>query len=206
MELTEKAAALGVDACLLVVPYYNKPTQEGLYQHFKYIAERVDIPQILYNVPGRTALDMHNDTVVRLSEIDNITGIKDATADVPRVKDFLARCGSEFVLYSGDDATTLDFIKMGGHGCISVTANVAPAKMHQMCVAALEGNIDLAEKLNSELDGLHKQLFVESNPIPAKWAVEKLGLISGGIRLPLTRFSTPLHTQLEHAMQQAGVL
>ncbi len=206
MELTEKAAALGVEACLLVVPYYNKPTQEGLYQHFKYIAERVDIPQILYNVPGRTALDMHNDTVVRLSEVDNIVGIKDATADVPRVKDFLARCGNDFVLYSGDDATTLDFIKMGGHGCISVTANVAPAKMHQMCVAALEGNMELAEKLNDELDGLHKELFAESNPIPAKWAVEKLGLISGGIRLPLTPFSAPLHGQLEQAMQRAGVL
>jgi len=206
MELTEKAAALGVDACLLVVPYYNKPTQEGLYQHFKYIAERVEIPQILYNVPGRTALDMHNDTVVRLSKVDNIIGIKDATADVPRVKDFLARCGDDFVLYSGDDATTLDFIKMGGHGCISVTANVAPAKMHQMCVAALEGDMDLAEKLNKELDGLHKELFSESNPIPAKWAVEKLGLISGGIRLPLTRFSSPLHAQLEQAMQRAGVL
>ncbi len=206
MELTEKAAALGVDACLLVVPYYNKPTQEGLYQHFRYIAERVNVPQILYNVPGRTALDMQNDTVVRLSEVDNIIGIKDASADVPRVKDFLARCGSDFVLYSGDDATTLEFIKAGGHGCISVTANVAPAKMHEMCMAALEGNFELAEKLNNELDGLHKELFVESNPIPAKWAVAKLGLIPEGIRLPLTRFSEPYHAQLEQAMHRAGVL
>lgn len=206
MELTEKAAALGVDACLLVVPYYNKPTQEGLYQHFRFIAERVNVPQILYNVPGRTSLDMHNDTVVRLSEIENIIGIKDATADVPRVTDFLARCSSGFVLYSGDDATTLEFIKAGGHGCISVTANVAPAKMHQMCTAALEGDLALAEKLNEELDGLHSELFAESNPIPAKWAVAKLGLIPNGIRLPLTWFSEPYHTQLEQAMQRAGVL
>ncbi|MBX2869398.1 MAG: 4-hydroxy-tetrahydrodipicolinate synthase [Acidiferrobacterales bacterium] len=206
MELTEKAATLGVDACLLVVPYYNKPTQEGLYQHFRYIAERVNVPQILYNVPGRTSLDMHNDTVVRLSEVDNIIGIKDATADVPRVEDFLARCGNDFVLYSGDDATTLEFIKAGGHGCISVTANVAPAKMHQMCMAALEGDLALAEKLNDQLDGLHKELFVESNPIPAKWAVAKLGLIPDGIRLPLTRFSESYHAQLEKAMQRAGVL
>jgi len=184
LELTEKAAALDIEACLLVVPYYNKPTQEGLYQHFKYIAERVDIPQILYNVPGRTALDMDNDTVVRLSEVENITGIKDATADVPRVADFVARCGPDFSLYSGDDATTLEFIKAGGHGCISVTANIAPAKMHQMCTAALAGDHATAEKLNDELDGLHSELFVE----------------------PLTWFSQPYHDQLEAAMQRAGVL
>ena len=206
LELTEKAAALDIEACLLVVPYYNKPTQEGLYQHFKYIAERVDIPQILYNVPGRTALDMHNDTVVRLSEVENITGIKDATADVPRVADFVARCGPDFSLYSGDDATTLEFIKAGGHGCISVTANIAPAKMHQMCTAALAGDHATAEKLNDELDGLHSELFVESNPIPAKWAANRMGLIGKGIRLPLTWFSQPYHDQLEAAMQRAGVL
>jgi len=206
LELTEKAAALDIEACLLVVPYYNKPTQEGLYQHFKYIAERVDIPQILYNVPGRTALDMDNDTVVRLSEVENITGIKDATADVPRVADFVARCGPDFSLYSGDDATTLEFIKAGGHGCISVTANIAPAKMHQMCTAALAGDHATAEKLNDELDGLHSELFVESNPIPAKWAANRMGLIGKGIRLPLTWFSQPYHDQLEAAMQRAGVL
>ena len=206
LELTEKAAALNVDACLLVVPYYNKPTQEGLYQHFRHIAERVDVPQILYNVPGRTSLDMHNDTVVRLSAIDNIVGIKDATADVPRVADFKARCGDDFALYSGDDATTLDFIKAGGHGCISVTANVAPAAMHNMCHAALNGDMDEADRLNDTLDGLHQALFLESNPIPAKWAVARLGLMGEGIRLPLTWFSDVYHDQLLEAMQRAGVL
>ncbi|MGI9319403.1 MAG: 4-hydroxy-tetrahydrodipicolinate synthase [bacterium] len=206
LELTEKAASFDIHACLLVVPYYNKPTQEGLYQHFRYIAERVEIPQILYNVPGRTALDMQNDTVVRLSEVSNIVGIKDATADIPRVSDFLARCGNDFALYSGDDATTLEFIKAGGHGCISVTANVAPAKMHEMCAAALQGDYDRADQLNEELDGLHRELFIESNPIPAKWAVSRLGLIPDGIRLPLTKLSSQYHRQLEAVMERAGVL
>lgn len=206
LELTEKAAAHDIHGCLLVVPYYNKPTQEGLYQHFRYIAERVDVPQILYNVPGRTSLDMQNDTVARLSEIKNIVGIKDATGDISRVPDFLARCGNDFALYSGDDATTLEFIKAGGHGCISVTANIAPAKMHQMCAAALEGDYDTADRLNDELDGLHRELFAESNPIPAKWAVSKLGLMPDGIRLPLTKFSAHYHRQLEVAMERAGVL
>lgn len=206
LELTESAAALGVDACLLVVPYYNKPTQEGLYLHFRKIAEAVDVPQILYNVPGRTALDMHNDTVVRLSEVDNIIGIKDATGDISRVADFKSRCGEDFVLYSGDDATTLAFIKAGGHGCISVTANVAPAKMHRMCSAALDGDLALAGKLNEELDGLHRSLFVESNPIPVKWAVSKLGLMGEGIRLPLTPFSSQFHPELLAAMERADVL
>jgi 4-hydroxy-tetrahydrodipicolinate synthase len=206
LELTEKAASFDIHACLLVVPYYNKPTQEGLYQHFRYISERVNVPQILYNVPGRTALDMQNDTVVRLSEVDNIVGIKDATADISRVSDFLARCGNDFALYSGDDATTLEFIKAGGHGCISVTANVAPAKMHEMCAAALQGDYDRADHLNDELDGLHRELFIESNPIPAKWAVAKLGLMPDGIRLPLTKLSTQYHHQLEMAMERAGVI
>ncbi len=206
MELTARSAELDIAACLLVVPYYNKPTQEGLYQHFRMIAERVNIPQILYNVPGRTALDMGNDIVARLSEIDNIIGIKDATGDISRVADFIARCSGEFALYSGDDATTLSFIKAGGHGCISVTANVAPAKMHQMCYAALAGDFSAADQLNEELDGLHKGLFFESNPIPAKWAVCRLGLISKGIRLPLTWFSAEYHTRLEQAMKQAGVI
>lgn len=206
LELTEKAASFDIHACLLVVPYYNKPTQEGLYQHFRHIAEHVDIPQILYNVPGRTALDMQNDTVVRLSEVDNIVGIKDATADIPRVSDFLARCGNDFVLYSGDDATTLEFIKAGGHGCISVTANVAPAKMHEMCSTALQGDYDRADHLNDELDGLHRELFIESNPIPAKWAVSKLGLMPDGIRLPLTKLSSQYHRQLEIAMERAGII
>ncbi len=206
LELTEKAAAFDIAACLLVVPYYNKPTQEGLYQHFRHIAERVDIPQILYNVPGRTSLDMHNDTVARLSEVDNIIGIKDATADISRVADFRNRCGEDFVLYSGDDATTLEFIKAGGHGCISVTANVAPAKMHLMCAAALQGDYDTADQLNDELDGLHRGLFLESNPIPAKWAVNRQGLMPAGIRLPLTWLSTEYHDTVEAAMNRAGVL
>ena len=206
MELTEQSAKFDIAACLLVVPYYNKPTQEGLYQHFRAIAEGVDIPQLLYNVPGRTSLDMGNDTVVRLSEVDNIIGIKDATADISRVADFRARCSADFVLYSGDDGTTLEFIKAGGDGCISVTANVAPAKMHQMCMAALEGDYPLADKLNDELDGLHGGLFLESNPMPAKWAVARLGLMPEGIRLPLTWFSDKYHGELEAAMQRAGVI
>ena len=148
LELTERAAELDIAACLLVVPYYNKPTQEGLYRHFRLIAERVDVPQILYNVPGRTSLDMHNDTVVRLSEVDNIVGIKDATSDIPRVADFRARCPADFSLYSGEDVSSLDFMKAGGNGCISVTANVAPAKMHAMCAAALEGDHETADRLN----------------------------------------------------------
>ncbi len=206
LELTTRSAALGVDACLLVVPYYNKPTQHGLYQHFKYIAERVEIPQILYNVPGRTALDMTNDTVVALSKEPNIIGIKDATGDIARVGDFVSRCGADFAIYSGDDATTLALIKAGGHGCISVTANVAPRKMHDMCMAALSGDMETADRLNSELDDLHRTLFLESNPIPAKWAVSELGFIGKGIRLPLTEFSSQYHAPLLGAMKKAGVV
>lgn len=206
LELTERAAELDIAACLLVVPYYNKPTQEGLYRHFSLIAERVDVPQILYNVPGRTSLDMHNDTVVRLSEVDNIVGIKDATSDIPRVADFRARCPSDFSLYSGEDVSSLDFMKAGGQGCISVTANVAPAKMHAMCAAALEGDHETADRLNDELDGLHRGLFLESNPIPTKWALHRMGLIPAGIRLPLTWLSEEYHGPVEAAMRRAGVI
>jgi len=206
LELTSRSAELGVNACLLVVPYYNKPTQHGLYQHFKTIAEAVDIPQILYNVPGRTALDMVNDTVVELSKVTNIMGIKDATGDIPRVGDFLTRCDSDFIIYSGDDGTTLDLIKAGGHGCISVTANVAPRKMHDMCAAALNGDFNTADQLNGELDDLHRTLFSESNPIPAKWAVSELGLMGKGIRLPLTELSGEHHRPLREAMRKAGAL
>ncbi len=206
LELTEQAAELDIAACLLVVPYYNKPTQEGLYRHFRHIAERVRVPQILYNVPGRTALDMHNDTVVRLAEIDNIMGLKDATSDLPRVADLLDRCPADFMLYSGEDVTSLAFMKAGGHGCISVTANVAPAKMHAMCAAALAGDHETADRLNGELDGLHRRLFIESSPIPCKWALHQLGLIRQGIRLPLTWLSEPFHETLRDAMRQAGVM
>lgn len=206
VELTSRAAELGVYACLLVVPYYNKPTQHGLYQHFKHIADAVDIPQILYNVPGRTALDMGNDTVVELSKISNIIGIKDATADVPRVADYLARCGSDFALYSGEDATSLEFMKAGGHGCISVTANVAPKLIHEMCVAAMAGDFDRATKINDQLDPLHAALFLESNPIPSKWALSQMGYTNNGIRLPLTWFSEKFHGELMQAMKIAEVV
>ena len=206
LELTSRAAKLGVDACLLVVPYYNKPTQHGLYRHFKAIAEGVDVRQILYNVPGRTALDMANDTVVKLAEIPNIVGIKDATGDIARVGDFLNRCGDDFAVYSGDDATTLELLKAGGHGCISVTANVAPKQMHEMCQAALRGDLPLAERINRSLDDLHASLFVESNPIPAKWAVSQLGLAEQGIRLPLTWLSEEYHARVKAAMRRAGVI
>ena len=206
LELTSRAAKLGVDACLLVVPYYNKPTQHGLYRHFKAIAEGVDVRQILYNVPGRTALDMANDTVVQLAEIPNIVGIKDATGDIARVGDFLNRCGDDFAVYSGDDATTLELLKAGGHGCISVTANVAPKQMHEMCHAALRGDLPLAERINRSLDDLHASLFLESNPIPAKWAVSQLGLAEQGIRLPLTWLSEEYHARVKAAMRRAGVI
>ena len=206
LELTARAAATGVAACLLVVPYYNKPTQHGLYRHFRTIAEAVDVPQILYNVPGRTSLDMRNDTVVQLAEIPNIIGIKDATADIPRVGDFLNRCGDDFAIYSGDDATTLEFLKAGGHGCISVTANVAPKQMHEMCQSALRGDLATAGRINQSLDDLHASLFVESNPIPAKWAVSQLGLARAGIRLPLTWLSEQYHDRVGAAMRQAGVM
>ena len=206
LELTSRAAELGVDACLLVVPYYNKPTQHGLYRHFKAIAEGVDVRQILYNVPGRTALDMANDTVVKLAEIPNIVGIKDATGDIARVGDFLNRCGDDFAVYSGDDATTLELLKAGGHGCISVTANVAPKQMHEMCQAALRGDLPLAERINRSLDDLHASLFLESNPIPAKWAVSQLGLAEQGIRLPLTWLSAEYHARVKAAMRRAGVI
>jgi 4-hydroxy-tetrahydrodipicolinate synthase len=206
VELTARAAKLGVYACLLVVPYYNKPTQEGLYQHFKFIAEAVDIPQILYNVPGRTALDMVNDTVVRLSSLPNIIGIKDATSDIPRVRHCKDGCGEDFAVYSGNDDTVLDLIKAGGDGCISVTANVAPKQMHEMCKAALAGDYETAAKINSSLDPLHDALFHESNPIPVKWALSQMGYITEGIRLPLTVHSGQYHDGLKQAMKTAGII
>lgn len=210
IELTTRAAQLDITACLLVVPYYNKPTQHGLYEHFRTIANRVAIPQILYNVPARTAVDMENDTVVELAKIPTIIGIKDASGDIARVADLRRRCAAvrdkPFAIYSGDDATTLELIKAGGDGCISVTANVAPGKMHDMCTAAYAGDIAAAEKINRALDALHTNLFVESNPIPVKWAVAKLGLSRRGIRLPLTWLSEQYHAQVYAAMRTAGVI
>jgi 4-hydroxy-tetrahydrodipicolinate synthase len=204
--LTKCAKKVGADACLLVTPYYNKPTQEGLYQHYKAVAEAVDIPQILYNVPGRTACDMLPETIIRLAPIENIIGVKEATADLSRVKQIKDNVSDDFLLLSGDDETTRDFILQGGHGTISVTANVAPKAMHEMCALALKGDAEAAAKIDQTLVGLHKNLFVESNPIPVKWAVHKLGLIQAGIRLPLTWMSESAEPELLNAMKQAGVI
>lgn len=204
--LTECAKKVGADACLLVTPYYNKPTQEGLYQHYKTVAETVDIPQILYNVPGRTACDMLPETIIRLAPVKNIIGVKEATADLSRVKKIREGTSEDFLLLSGDDETTKDFILKGGNGTISVTANVAPKAMHEMCALALKGDAVAAGKIDETLLGLHKKLFVESNPIPVKWAVHKLGLIQKGIRLPLTWMSESAEPELLNAMKQAGVI
>lgn len=206
IDLTQRAKDAGADACLLVTPYYNKPTQEGLYQHFKAIAAAVDIPQILYNVPGRTACDMDNETTVRLSSIDNIIGIKDATGDLARGKALIDQVPTDFAVYSGDDPTAIDLILLGAKGNISVTANVAPAKASKAAQLALEGKAAEAKAVDSGLLGLHKNLFLESNPIPVKWACEKLGLCDDGIRLPLTRFEETYHAQVITAMKQAEVI
>ncbi len=206
IELTQCATEGGADACLLVTPYYNKPTQEGLYQHYKMIAETVSIPQVLYNVPGRTACDMSNETTERLADISNIVGIKDATGDMVRGEDLIKRLGDRMEVYSGDDGSTLDLIRLGGRGCISVTAKVAPARMHQMCSAALEGDFDNANAINESLLPLHNNLFLEANPIPVKWALHEMGKITSGIRLPLTPLAEQYHQPLRDAMISAGVL
>ncbi len=204
--LTTCAKDAGADACLLVTPYYNKPTQEGLYLHHKAVAEAVDIPQILYNVPGRTAVDMLPETIERLAKISNIIGVKEATGDVSRITDIILRCGEDFDVYSGDDATAMEAILLGAKGDISVTANVAPAEMHEMCLAALNGDREKAAAINENLLGLHGNLFLEANPIPVKWALCEMGLIPAGIRLPLTVFSDQYHETLRMAMRQANVL
>jgi len=204
--LTRCAMQAGADACLLVTPYYNKPTQEGLYQHFRSIAEAVPVPQILYNVPGRTACDMLPETVERLSEISNIVGIKEATGDIDRARDIMKRCGDRLDVFSGDDATAMECILAGGKGDISVTANVAPQMMHDMCAAALQGDRVIAAEINERLMGLHTGLFVEANPIPVKWALYEMGLISEGIRLPMTMLSEQHHASVRQAMKQAGVV
>ena len=206
ISLTRSAADAGVDACLLVVPYYNKPPQEGLYQHFKAIAEAVAVPQILYNVPGRTAADMQNDVTLRLAEIENIVAIKDATNDLDRGRDLIERAPKDFLIYSGEDGTACELMLSGGKGTISVTANAAPNLMHRMCQAAISGDADTARALNGQLADLHKAMFVESNPIPAKWAVAQQGLIGGGIRLPLVPLSTERHDEVRSALSSAGVL
>ena len=204
--LTRCALEAGADACLLVTPYYNKPTQEGLYLHHRKIAEEVPIPQILYNVPGRTACDMLPETVARLAKIPNIIGIKEATGKLERLQQIKELCGENFDVYSGDDATGTEFMLQGGHGVISVTNNVAPKQMAAMCMAALTGDRQRAMELNAPLTGLHDKLFVEANPIPVKWALHEMGLISAGIRLPLTVLSAKYHDEVRAAMKQAGVI
>lgn len=206
VSLTRCAKDAGADACLLVTPYYNKPTQEGLYLHHKAIAEAVDIPQILYNVPGRTACDMLPATVARLSRIPNIIGIKEATGDLGRLSEISRLAEAGFRLYSGDDATACEFCLRGGNGVISVTANIAPRLMHAMCAAAIAGDRPAATALDAKLAGLHRNLFVESNPIPVKWAVCEMGLIKKGIRLPLTWLSEGCRAAVQGAMRQAEVV
>ncbi len=199
IDLTRCAKEQGADAALLVTPYYNKPTQEGLYLHYKAVAEAVDIPQILYNVPGRTACDMLPETIGRLSRVPNIIGVKEATGDLGRIEPIRALSEEGFELYSGDDSTCTDFILQGGHGTISVTANVAPRQMHEMCMAAMSGEAERAHALNEPLKPLHRDLFLEANPIPVKWALYEMGMIAEGIRLPLT----PLSSQYQGTIREA---
>jgi len=205
IDLSIYAKDAGADASLSVVPYYNKPTQEGLYQHFRAVAEAVDIPQILYNVPGRTVADITNDTALRLAQIPNIVGIKDATGDIGRGSDLLRRAPSDFAIYSGDDASALALLLLGGHGVISVTANVAPKLMHEMCVAAFAGNLTAVRVINNKLLGLHLDLFIEANPIPVKWVLAQMGLIGPSLRLPLTPLSAQYHQIVRESMRQAEI-
>lgn len=206
IKLTRHAMELGAAACLVVTPYYNKPTQEGLYQHFSAIANAVPIPLILYNVPGRTGCDLLPETVGRFVSVPNIVGLKEATGDVSRVGKILAICQDKIDLFSGDDASAFDFIKAGGKGVISVTANVAPKLMHDLCMAALGTDFATAAKTNEQLMPLHHDLFLESNPIPVKWALQEMGKISNGIRLPLTNLTNKHHQPLRTALQHAGVI
>jgi len=205
IELTASAKETGATACLSVVPYYNKPTQEGLYRHFSKIAETVDLPMILYNVPGRTVADLQTETVLRLAQVPGIIGIKEATANIERNTDLIRRAPRNFAIYSGDDATCLALILMGGHGVISVTANVAPKAMHQMCAAALVGDVKKARELNLRLFPLHQKLFVEANPIPVKWAMAEMGLIEGGMRLPMSPLAEKFHQTVREALHEAGI-
>ena len=204
--LTRRSKEVGADACLLVSPYYNKPTQEGLYLHHKLIAETVDIPQILYNVPGRTVCDLLPETAARLSKVENIVGIKEATGDLGRVTQIKQLCGEDFAIYSGDDATARELMLLGGNGVISVTANVTPALMRNMCAAALAGDSAEAEQLDAKMAALHSDLFLEANPIPVKWAMAELGRIPTGIRLPLTWLSDQYHEPVRQAMRKAGAI
>jgi 4-hydroxy-tetrahydrodipicolinate synthase len=207
IEVIRRAArAAGAQACLLVTPYYNKPTQEGLYRHYRAVAEAVEIPQILYNVPGRTGVDMLPETVQRLAGTPNVIGLKEARGELPRIRELLDRVGERMHVYSGDDATACESILMGCKGDISVTANIAPRLMHEMCAAALAGDRALAQALDAKLQPLHKNLFVEPNPIPVKWALGQMGLIPEGIRLPLTPLATQYHAPVRAALAAAGAL
>lgn len=205
IELTRQAKQAGADACLLVTPYYNKPTQEGLYRHYKAIAEAVAIPLILYNVPGRTACDMQPETVARLTEVPNIVGLKEATGSMERNRKLIALVGSKLALLSGDDDIAVESVLAGFRGVISVTANVVPRKMHQAIAAALQGNADEARRIDQTLAALHRTLFLESNPIPTKWALARMGMMGDGIRLPLTPFAKQFHGQVIEALGAAGI-
>jgi 4-hydroxy-tetrahydrodipicolinate synthase len=206
IELTRKGKAYGADACLLVAPYYNKPSQEGLYQHFTAIANAVDIPQILYNVPGRTGCDISQETTIRLAAHKNIVGIKDATGSIERGTDLILNLPSDFAVFSGDDGSAAALMLMGGKGAITVTGNVAPKLMHEMCAAAIAGDVEKTRTINSQLFLLHQKLFVEANPIPVKWLVAEMGLIKTGIRLPLVNLSAQYHDVLRTAAKAANIL
>ena len=206
LELTQRSKDLGADACLLVTPYYNKPTQNGLYCHYKKIADEVSIPQILYNVPGRTSVDMLPDTVYKLSSHPNIIGIKEASGDLSRSSELLEKCSENISIFTGDDKTSMRDILMGFDGNISVTANITPLEMHNMCMYAKNGDKNNAEIINNKLDALHDKIFVESNPIPVKWALHRMGLIKKGIRLPLTWMDKKFEESLETSLIEAGII
>ncbi len=206
IELARGSAEAGADATLQVVPYYNKPTQEGMYRHFLAVAEAVSVPHILYNVPGRTCADLQVETVERLSHVENIVGIKEATGDPERTRAIVEACGERMEVYSGEDVTAMESILAGGRGDISVTANVAPKLMHEMCTKAFEGDRAGAEALNARLDPLHRQLFCQSSPIPVKWALFEMGLIEEGIRLPLVPLEPQYHEVVRDALRTAGVV
>ncbi len=206
IELTQYAKNVGADASLQVVPYYNRPTQEGMYQHFRRIAEAVDLPVILYNVPGRTVADMHNDTIVRLSSVPGVVGVKDATGNLARGTELLRAVPKSFAVYSGDDPTAMALMFCGGQGNISVTANVAPRAMHELCVAAMAGRLADAIAINDKLIPLHAKLFIEPNPVPVKWALAEMGRMKGGIRLPLVQLSSSCEDAVRNALRESGVL
>jgi 4-hydroxy-tetrahydrodipicolinate synthase len=206
IDLTRYAKEVGANASLQVVPYYNRPTQEGMYQHFKKIAESVDLPVILYNVPGRTVADMSNDTIVRLSKVDGVVGVKDATGEIGRGTDLLRQVPESFAVYSGDDITAMALMFCGAKGNISVTANVAPRAMHELCMAAIEARVDEAIRINNRLLPLHNLLFVAPNPVPVKWALAEMGRMQAGIRLPLVPLAPELHEAVRNALRESGVL